>query len=142
MAPIHHRHNQAELLEAFSKPGHSCFDEIETARLRELGVAGKDVAQVCCSNGMEIVSVKNLGAARCVGFDGAEGFLEHGRELAQAAGVDVEFVYTDIYDIDAAYKEKFDPVTITIGVLSWMPDLVRFFSCVNALIKPGGALLI
>jgi len=142
VAPIHHRHNQENLIAAFSQPGFSCLDEVETRRLKELDVAGKHVAQICCNNGRELLSVKNLGAARCVGFDGSQGFLDHGQELADTAGLDVEFVCCDVYDIDKKYKNSFDLVTITIGVLSWMPDIHRFFTVVASLIKPGGALFI
>ena len=141
-APIHARHNQVKLIEAFSRPGYSCLDSLETLFLNTLGVAGKDVAQVCCNNGRELLSVKNMGAARCVGFDGAEGFLAQGRELAQAAGQELEFVCTDVYDIDDNYAESFDLVTITIGVLGWLPDLPRFFSVLAKLLRPGGALFI
>ncbi|MEM7170349.1 MAG: class I SAM-dependent methyltransferase [Pseudomonadota bacterium] len=141
-APIHARHNLARQIEEFSKPGFSCLDDIETERLNALGVVGKDVAQVCCNNGRELLSVKTMGAARCVGFDGAPGFVDQARQLAAAAKLDVEFVCTDIYDIDDGFKESFDLMTITIGVLSWMPDLKGFFSAVAKLIKPGGALFI
>ena len=33
-------------------------------------------------------------------------------------------------------------MSITIGVLSWMPDLERFFAMAANLVKPGGALFI
>ncbi len=141
-APIHAKLNQAELVEQFSVSGFSCLDEIETKRLLALGVEGKDVAQVCCNNGQELLSVKNMGAARCVGFDGAQGFLDQARELARNGGLDVEFVCCDAYEIDEVYWNSFDLVTITIGVLSWMPDLGRFFAGVSKLIRPGGALFI
>ena len=84
-APLHRAQNMERQLAAFREPGYSCLDEIETARLRALPVAGKDVAQLCCNNGRELLSVKNLGAGRCVGFDGAEGFLGQARELAARA---------------------------------------------------------
>ena len=141
-APIHGKQNQGQLMEAFRQPGFTCLDEVETRRLVALGVAGKDVAQICCNNGRELLSVKNMGAARCVGFDGARGFVDQGRELAQAGGLDVEFVCTDVYDIDERYRLSFDLVTITIGVLAWMPDLDRIFSAVATLIRPKGALFI
>ena len=141
-APIHGRQNQAELLDAFRTSGFSCLDPIETKCLQTIGVKGKDIAQICCNNGRELLSVKNMGAARCVGFDGAQGFIDQGRELAKAANLEVEFVCTDIYDIDERFALNFDLVTITIGVLGWMPDLERFFSVVANLIKPGGALFI
>ncbi|MEP1207274.1 MAG: class I SAM-dependent methyltransferase [Rhizobiaceae bacterium] len=142
VAPIHRRHNQANLIKAFSAPGFSCLDEIETEILRKLGVAGKDVAQICCNNGRELLSVKNMGAARCAGFDGAQAFLDQGKELADAGGLDVEFVCCDVYDINEAYRHNFDLVTITIGVLSWMPDIERFFSVISDLVRPGGAIFI
>ncbi|MGI9404948.1 MAG: class I SAM-dependent methyltransferase [Hyphomicrobiaceae bacterium] len=141
-APLHRSQNMERDKEKFRVPGHSCLDEIEKAILHSLGVAGKDVAQLCCNNGRELLSVKNIGAARCVGFDGAAGFVEQARELADASGIDCTFVCTDIYDIDSSYNAAFDLVTITIGVLGWMPDLARFFEIANRLLRPGGAMFI
>jgi len=141
-APLHRAQNMARHLVEFREPGYSCLDEIETARLMALGVAGKDVAQLCCNNGRELLSVKNLGAGNCVGFDGAEGFVEQARELAAAGGLACEFVCTDVYEIPADYDSSFDLVTITIGVLSWMPDLLGFLAVAARLLRPGGALFI
>ncbi|WP_038014403.1 class I SAM-dependent methyltransferase [Terasakiella pusilla] len=140
VAPIHGKENQATLLEEVRQAGYSCLIDVEKERLEALNVVGKDVAQVCCNNGRELISVKNMGAGRCVGFDGAQGFINQGNELAQAAGLDVEFVCTDIYEIDEKYTRKFDIVTITNGVISWMPDLEMFFKVVARLLKPGGCL--
>ena len=50
----------------------------------------------------------------------------------------MEFVHTGIYDISAS----FDLVTITIGTLSWMPDLPRFFEIVAGLLRPAGRLFL
>jgi SAM-dependent methyltransferase len=83
-----------------------------------------------------------MGAARCVGFDGASRFVEQARELARAADADCEFVYTNVYDIDPQYRGCFDVVTITIGVLTWMPDLQGFFGIIASLLRPGGAVFI
>ena len=141
-ASIHRPHTQADLIKSFSKPGFSVLDDVETKRLDALGVTGKDVAQICCSNGSELLSVKNMGAARCVGFDGAKEFVNQGRELAEACRLDVDFVCTDIYEISDKYAANFDIVTITIGVLGWMPDLNGFMAVVANLIRPGGALFI
>ncbi|MGI9482579.1 MAG: class I SAM-dependent methyltransferase [Hyphomicrobiales bacterium] len=141
-APLHRNHNMENLLAAVKEPGYSCLDDIETAILNTLGIKGISVAQLCCNNGPEILSVKNLGAARCVGFDGSEGFIAQARELAEAGGIECTFVCTDIYDIGEDYAGSFDLVTVTIGVLSWMPDLDRFFSIAAGLLKPGGAMFI
>lgn len=141
-APIHYQQNQTKLLEAVSKPGYSCLDDVETERLIALDVVGKDVAQICCNNARELISVKNMGAARCVGFDVTQGFINHGEELAKAAGLDIEFVCTDIYDIDDKYTANFDLVTITIGAITWMPDIDGFFAVVAKLLRPDGAVFI
>ena len=87
-APIHARHNQARLLDAFSKGGHSVLDDIRVERLKANGIDGADIVQICCNNGQELLSTKALGAKRLVGIDGTEGFVAQGRELAAAAAGD------------------------------------------------------
>lgn len=142
VAPIHARHNQAGLLHHVRQPGFSVLDKTATAQLQRLGIAGKDVAQVCCNNGIELLSCKSLGAARCVGFDGAQGFVEQAQDLAGAAGQDMEFVCCEAHAIPNEYDACFDLVVITIGVLSWMPDIDRFFAEIKKLLKPNGAIFV
>ncbi len=147
-APYHEEGAEfAALLEGFREAGFSCLDAVLTDRLMALGVAGKNVAQICCNNGREILSVKNLAAGRCVGFDQSAAFLTQGRRLAAAGGgIDCDFVEGDVYKIpaahDGAYDGAFDIVLITIGVFGWMPELRAFFDVVARLLKPGGALLV
>ncbi len=142
VAPRHAVHNQENLLRSFRDVDFTVLNDIEIARLNAIDVRGKDVAQVCCNNGRELICVKRMGAARCVGFDGAQGFIDQARELAVAANADCEFVCTNIYEIDPRYHGCFDVVTITIGVLCWMPDLQEFFTTIAALVRPGGAVFI
>jgi len=132
----------AGLLMGFRKAGFSCLDGVLTERLLALGVAGKEVAQICCNNGREILSVKNLEAGRCVGFDQSAAFLDQARRLAAAGGIACEFVEGDVYRIPAAYDGAFDIVLITVGVFGWMPDLGGFFDVVARLLRPGGALVV
>ena len=112
-----------------------------TECLGALGVAGRGVAQICCNNGRELLSVKNLGAARCVGFDNSSGFLKQAAELAEVGGLQAEFVEGDVYAIPADYDASFDLVFVTIGVFGWMPDLAGFFDVVKRLLRPGGCFL-
>lgn len=142
-APHHRRSQDFEaLLEGFREPGFSCLDAIEHERLDALGVAGKDVAQLCCNNGRELLSVKNLGAGRSVGFDQSGAFLELGRELAAAGGIDCDFVEGDVYKIPASFDGAFDIVLVTIGVFGWMPELDAFIAVAARLLKPGGAFFV
>ncbi|MGH6948998.1 MAG: class I SAM-dependent methyltransferase [Kiloniellales bacterium] len=141
-APIHRKQNQERLLASFRVPGYSCLDETETAVLWRIGLAGKDVAQLCCNNGREILSVKNLGARRCVGFEQAPGFIEQARELAAAGNIDCEFLQGDVHAIPRDYDGAFDLVTLTVGVLGWMPDLDAFLAVVARLLRPGGRIFV
>lgn len=130
------------LLEGFRQPGFSVLDEVERAVLGRIGVAGKAVAQLACNNGRELLSVKNLGAGRCVGFDQSGEFLAQAAELAVAGGIEAEFIRTDVYAIDAGYDGSFDLMLVTIGALGWMPDLPAFFGVVARLLRPGGHLFV
>ena len=142
VAPVHARQNQERMLAAFRQPGYSCLEPVETELLRGIGIEGKDVAQLCCNNGREILSVKNLGAARCVGFDFSAPFLEQARALAASGGIACDFVETEISKIPRDYDDAFDLVLITIGVLNWMPDLEAFLAVPARLLRPGGVVLL
>lgn len=142
-APVHENANQARLLEAFSKPGYSTLDTHCLDRLEEIGIQGKSIAHICCNNGRELLSLKNLGAGRCVGFDASPAFIAQARALANASGhSDVAFVITDVYDIPPEHAGPYDIVVITIGVFGWMPDLTGFIQVLARLTRPGGHLFI
>jgi SAM-dependent methyltransferase len=142
-APYHRQSASFEALrKGFAAGGYSCLDEIATERLTAIGVAGKDVAQLCCNNGRELLSVKTLGAASCVGFDQSARFLEQAHELAAAGAIDCRFVETDANRVAGEFDAAFDVVFVTIGVLGWMPDLNGFLAVAARLLRPGGALFI
>lgn len=142
-AQRHRAHAQyARLLEGFATPGFSVLDATLTQRLLGLGLTGTAVAQLCCNNARELLSVKNLGAAAVTGFDFAGAFLEQARELAASGGLEAEFVETELAKIPESYNERFDLTLVTIGVLGWMPDLSAFFATARRLLKPGGHLVI
>lgn len=142
VAPIHAQHNQDTLRKRVKAPDFCVLDDVARLQLERLGIEGKNVAQMCCNNGIELLSCKTLGAARCVGFDGAQGFVDQGAQLAKAAQHDVEFVCAEAHAIPRAYHGQFDIVLITIGVLGWMPDIDRFFAQMSKLLAPGGSIFI
>lgn len=120
----------------------SILNDDTRAALTKIDLAGKSVAQFCCNNGSELLTLINMGARRGTGFDITENFSAEGRRLAREAGLDADFVATDIYDIDDGYEEHFDLLLITIGALCWFEDLNRFFAKVALVLKDGGTLLI
>ena len=130
------------LKEKIAQKGFSTLDKYETAKLNEIGLAGKKVAQVCCNNGQETLSLVNLGAESAVGFDISDEAIKEARELAEISGLNCEFVRTDIYDIGDEFKESFDLIFITIGAMGWMPDLNKYFQVVSKMLRTGGHLAI
>lgn len=142
-ADYHRAHPQfAALLANFARPDFLCLDEVAIGRLKMLDVRDKSVAQLCCNNARELLSIKNLGAGRCVGFDFSQAFLDQGRELAETAGQELELVQTEITAIPESFNGSFDLAVMTIGVLGWMPDLSAFFETVQRVLKPGGRLFL
>lgn len=142
-APVHAKTNHARLLEGFATPGYCTLDDHCLDRLSEIGFEGKSVAQLGCNNGRELLSLRNLGAGRCVGFDASAAFIEQARELARVSEhTDVEFVTTDIYEISPHEAGAFDIVMSTIGVLGWMPELRGFFEVAARLARRDGHLFI
>jgi SAM-dependent methyltransferase len=110
--------------------------------LRGIGVAHKSVAQFCCNNGRELLSVVRMGAEHGTGFDIAENFTEEGRRIARSAGLAADFITTDIHAIDETHGDRFDVMVITCGALTWFADLEPFFEKVALVLRDGAAIVI
>jgi SAM-dependent methyltransferase len=142
VAPYHREHSHERLREGFSHPGFNTLDEIATDVLRTFSLENWNVAQLCCNNGRELLSILNLGAATGVGFDISNEFISDAWEYTHISGLPAKFVCCDVYDIGWEYEHTFDLVYISIGALTWLPDLDRFLTIVSFIMKPGGHLLI
>ena len=142
-AAKHAAHNNAVLFAAAGSPDFVSFEGEILHTLQRVGVQAKQVIQLGCNNGRETLSLRNLGAARCVGVDASAEFLAHGREMIHIAGAEneVELIEADIYELPQELQAEFDLVLVTIGVISWMPDLKAFFEVVRSLLKAGGQLV-
>ena len=141
-APIHASINAA-LHEKVVEPNFNNLNRDFDSLVNRFEVSNKSVVQVCCNNGIDLLSVKKKGAGRCLGIDGSKAFVDQAIGLAEAAGHDdIEFFHSDIYDLPDVYQGSFDIAMITVGVLGWMPDLTRFMGICSSLLKDGGILLI
>jgi ubiquinone/menaquinone biosynthesis C-methylase UbiE len=140
--PQHQQAAKAKWDERFMQPGYVCLYEEELAALNNFGIAGKDVAHLCCNNGIELMSLKNLGARRCVGFDISDEAIAEATARAERCGIDCQFVRTDVYEIAREYDNQFDMLYISAGGLGWLPDLPLFFARAAALLRAGGSLFI
>lgn len=111
--------------------------------INQYDLKGKYIAQMCCNNGREIMSiVKGTGAKKGLGFDIAENIIEQARDNAKISEIPCEFVLTNILDIDEKYYEQFDAVFVLIGAICWFEDLGEFFSKVGKCLKKGGLLFV
>lgn len=140
--PLHQRAAKQKLDELFSHAGFVLLDELELEKLEQIGLKGKNVAHLCCNNGTELMSLKNLGAAECVGFDISELAIQEASERSRNSRIDCQFVCTDVYEIERAFNGRFELVYISAGCLGWLPDLELFFAKAFELLKPGGSIFI
>jgi ubiquinone/menaquinone biosynthesis C-methylase UbiE len=130
------------VLEQLSDPADSPFEQVALDHFADIGLTGKDVIQLCCNNGREVLSLKKLGAGRCVGVDISDKFVQQGRDLATASGLEGEFIRADVMDLPAELEGEFDMVLITIGALNWIPDIKALFRSCAKLLRAGGHLFI
>lgn len=119
------------------------FNDDVANELKKMDFADKTVAQFCCNNGRELLSLMQLDPTAGFGFDIAENILEQARTNAAKAGIDnCEFIATNLLEIDERYYDKFDFIFFTIGAITWFEDLSLLFNKVAKCLKTGGRLLI
>lgn len=105
-------------------------------------LSGLDGVHLQCHLGTDTLSLARLGA-RMTGLDLSPRSIEVARGLAQRAGIDVDYVVSDVYGaVDALGGERFDLVYTGIGALCWLPDIRAWARTVVALLRPGGRLFV
>ncbi|MCL2520306.1 MAG: class I SAM-dependent methyltransferase [Spirochaetaceae bacterium] len=119
------------------------FNKDMQSELENINFKGKVVAQFCCNNGRELLSLVAGGAGSGVGFDIAENIIKQAQETAEKAGLkNCSFVACNILEIPASYANQFDIILFTIGALTWFKDLPVLFAKAAECLKPGGLVLI
>lgn len=78
-------------------------------------LSGKSVLDIGCNGGFYSIEMKRRGAARVVGIDSDDGYLQQARFAAEVSGYAIEFRNLSVYDV-AQLGERFD-VVIFMGVL-------------------------
>ena len=59
--PFHPKAHSAQLDANFLHAGFNIFQQPELGQLNSLGVKGKNITHLCCNNGVELMSLKNMG---------------------------------------------------------------------------------
>jgi SAM-dependent methyltransferase len=105
-------------------------------------IGGKRIANVCGSDGRRTIPFAVLGAEATV-FDISEPQRKYALELAEAAGVKLEYVLGDFCETDVArYGNLFDFLYMEGGIIHYFSDIDIFTKTLYAITKPGGQLIL
>ena len=124
----------------FKRKGYSCLHWREKSYLEQIGIRNKKVIQLCCNNGREALSIKNLGAKEVLGIDFSRDFIRQARELSNVSNIKVDFLTQDVLNIPSKYWNKFDVVYISAGTIEWFQNINHLFLIISKLLKKGGFL--
>lgn len=124
----------------YRRPAEGWFAGYEWEDLGDL--AGSDVLHLQCHLGTETLAFARAGA-RTAGLDLSGRSIDEARRISAAAGLEIDYVQADVYDAaDAFGGRQFDVVYTGKGALCYLPDLPKWVSAVNALLRPGGRLYV
>lgn len=140
--PKHQKCMKEKWDEFFLKGNKIVQDSTALELLNNIGLRNKDIIHLCCNNGVELLSLKGLGANKCVGVDICDLAISEARERAKKLNMDVEYIRSDVYDIEKEYYQSFDMVYISVGTLRWLPDISKFFKLCNNLLRSNGYIFI
>ena len=105
-------------------------------------VSGLRGVHLQCHIGTDTISLARLGA-RMTGLDFSAAALAIAREIAQSAGVTVDYVESDVYAApEVLGRNAFDLVYTGVGALVWLPEIRRWAEVVAQLLRPGGRLFL
>jgi ubiquinone/menaquinone biosynthesis C-methylase UbiE len=129
--------------ECFFTPDRFAAAPGEVDRLLALtGVTGGSVLDVCCGPGRHAIELARRGL-RVVGVDGSAYLLERARRAADSAGVDVEWVRSDVRHLQLA--DMFDLAVClwtSFGYFDDASDDLLFARRVRERLAPGGTFLL
>ncbi len=140
--PLHQKANGSKWDDAFSKPDFVAISDMERRMLESIDISGKGVVHLCCNNGVELMSLKKMGAARCVGFDISDAAIEEASARAAKFAIDCQFVQSDVYDIPEEYCGVFDIAYVSIGCFGWLPDVKLMLRKAASLLDDSGIIFI
>ena len=118
--------------------GGSALDAIEVALAGD--VRGREVLQLACSTGDEVISWSMLGAS-AHGIDISQVHVDKAIAKATAVGAACDFRCADMFALPADLTDL-DLVYISWGGVNWAPDIDTWAEAVASRLRPGGALLI
>ena len=102
---------------------------------------GVRIANICGSCAKKAVPLAALGALVTV-FDISEDNRRYALELADAAGVLIDYEVCNVLEIDRKrFGDAFDVVFMEGGILHYFHDIDAFMDMMYILLKPGGIMI-
>ncbi len=98
----------------FTNPDFIFQKDQELDELNMIGIKGKRITHLSCNNGIELMSLKRMGASHCVGFDISDNAIKEAKGRARKFNINCEFERTDVLEISEKFYGKFDLVYITV----------------------------
>lgn len=104
-----------------------------------LDIKGKTIAQFCCNNGREVLSLAhNYGAKEAYGFDLARNMAHDAEQSRKIIGIQGAFVQADVEAMKPEYEGKFDYIFMFIGAICWFDERKTLFRQIARCLKPDG----
>lgn len=105
-------------------------------------VKGKKIMNLMGSNGVKATALALLGAEAAV-IDISQGNARYAKELAEQAGVELNYIVSDVLDIpEQERKPQYDIVFAELGIVHYFSDLGPFFKAAVELLKSGGRFIL
>lgn len=98
----------------------------------------KQVLDLGCGTGNNLIALKNNGAKSGLGIDFCEEQIQRAKEKLSSP---FELMVGDITNLDFIRNEKFD-VVISVFAISFIKDIDKFFYIINQNLKPGGCVIV
>lgn len=140
------RHGQGEDsyydVEGFLAGGSSLNDR-EVAEVTSAAgeIAGADLLHLQCHFGLDTLSLARRGA-RVTGVDFSGVAIRRARLLAERAGLQADFVESDVLALPESLAGRFDVVFASYGVLCWISSARAWMASAAKCLRPGGALVL
>ncbi|OBA48691.1 methyltransferase type 11 [Nocardia sp. 852002-20019_SCH5090214] len=113
-------------------------DKLRPYEIEEVGdVAGKSLLHLQCQIGTDSIAWARRGAA-VTAVDFSPVAIGVATQLAQDAGVDAQFVVSDVMRLPENLTGTWDIVYASRGILGWLPDLTAWAEVVAHFLAPGG----
>ena len=118
------------------RAGHLTLKSIERDAIGD--VTGLKLLHLQCHFGLDTLSWARLGAD-VTGVDFSPRAIALARSLAQELDIAAQFHCADVCQLPAEWRERFDVVFTSYGVLPWLADLTPWGAAITRVLRPGGS---